>query len=161
VHIFTRSITRGCSKSESNLENQSQSSDISQKLKALGVESINAMDSLFHGGYYDDGYSSDEDDDCWWRNDPRFEVYSRRELEEDILFLRPDYNAETDEFASEGKNISWCIDNGFEEVEDGVWSGPWYWRRRGGEEAREKRLKLNASRRQNIQLQRESYASIN
>eukprot|EP00563_Minutocellus_polymorphus_P001377 CAMPEP_0181031938 /NCGR_PEP_ID=MMETSP1070-20121207/6488_1 /TAXON_ID=265543 /ORGANISM="Minutocellus polymorphus, Strain NH13" /LENGTH=427 /DNA_ID=CAMNT_0023109327 /DNA_START=1 /DNA_END=1284 /DNA_ORIENTATION=- len=40
---------------------------------------------------------------------------------EDITFVRPDGD-------TEGKSISWCKSNGFFEIEEGVWSGPWYYR---------------------------------
>lgn len=40
---------------------------------------------------------------------------------EDITFIRPDGD-------TEGKSISWCKSNGFFEIEEGVWSGPWYYR---------------------------------
>ena len=40
---------------------------------------------------------------------------------EDITFIRPDGD-------TEGKSISWCKSNGFFEIAEGVWSGPWYYR---------------------------------
>eukprot|EP01083_Nonionella_stella_P086730 241112_1 len=36
-----------------------------------------------------------------------------------VDFHRPDGGVET-------KSIGWCVDNDFEEVSPGVWSGPWY-----------------------------------
>ena len=37
-----------------------------------------------------------------------------------VEFLRPDGDIE-------GKDIPWwCMDNGFFQVRDGLWSGPWY-----------------------------------
>lgn len=112
------------------------------------------MDPSFYHLY--DDYDSEDEEDCWWKDNPRFEGYTRHEVEQEVTFLRPEYNAETDEFDSEGKNVGWCISNGFEEVEDDhVWSGPWYWRHRGGEEARNQRLALNQQRRKEIVLKRQ------
>ena len=43
------------------------------------------------------------------------------EEEEDITFFRPDGDTEL-------KSKQWCRDNGFYEIEEGLWSGDWYWR---------------------------------
>jgi tetratricopeptide (TPR) repeat protein len=40
-------------------------------------------------------------------------------MQERVTFIRP-------EGTHEVKSVGWCIDNGFDEVEDGIWSGPWY-----------------------------------
>ena len=37
-----------------------------------------------------------------------------------VEFLRPDGDIE-------GKDVPWCLDNGFFQVRDGLWSGPWYY----------------------------------
>ena len=37
-----------------------------------------------------------------------------------VSFYRPDGKCE-------GKDIGWCLDNGFFEIEDGLWSGDWYY----------------------------------
>jgi len=105
--------------------------------------------------YYDDDSSSEEDEyGCWWKGDPRFEGYSRHEIEEEVTFWRPEYNEETDEFDREGKDVGWCLSNGFEEVGEGEWSGPWYWRRRGGEEARRAQIASNRGRREKARRER-------
>lgn len=59
------------------------------------------MDGFY--GYYD--YDSDGGES--WDDTP-------------VDFLRPD--GET-----EGKNVQWCLDNGFFEIEEGLWSGKWYY----------------------------------
>lgn len=43
----------------------------------------------------------------------------RRDMEV-VSFYRPDGECE-------GKDIGWCLDNGFFEIEDGLWSGDWYY----------------------------------
>jgi hypothetical protein len=57
----------------------------------------------------DDDEDDDEDDDD--------------EEEEYILFYRPDGSAAS-------KTIQWCIlDNNFYKIEEGLWSGDWYYKR--------------------------------
>ena len=56
-------------------------------------------DDIIYGSYYDD-----HDD---YNDTP-------------VDFLRPDGDIE-------GKDIQWCLDNGFFQVEDGLWSGDWYY----------------------------------
>lgn len=41
---------------------------------------------------------------------------------EDISFFRPDG-------ATESKSIDWCLGNGFFEIEEDLWSGPWFYRK--------------------------------
>lgn len=58
----------------------------------------------------------------WWDDD--YDDYGggggqRRDTE--VSFYRPDGSCE-------GKDIGWCLDNGFHEIEDGLWSGDWYYR---------------------------------
>ena len=52
--------------------------------------------------------------------------YTKRDLWEQVTFIRPYWDYETDSFQKEGKYVEWCLDNGFQEVRPGVWSGPWY-----------------------------------
>jgi Ankyrin repeats (3 copies)/Zinc finger C-x8-C-x5-C-x3-H type (and similar) len=42
-------------------------------------------------------------------------------LYEEVNFYRPDGD-------TEGKDIGWCLGNGFYEIEHGLWSGDWYYR---------------------------------
>ena len=65
------------------------------------------MDRLFFDYYYhyDDGDNSDGDES--WDATP-------------VTFIRPDGSAET-------KDIQWCLDNNFFEVEERYWSGDWYY----------------------------------
>lgn len=46
--------------------------------------------------------------------------------DEPVTFIRPDGSIEE-------KSVQWCLDNDFCEVEEGAWSGPWYWTDRGEE----------------------------
>jgi len=57
-------------------------------------------------------------------------------MEQEVDFYRPDRTIEQ-------KDVRWCIDNGFEQVEDGLWSGPWYWK----EHDKDKREPLEPIRR--------------
>ena len=45
--------------------------------------------------------------------------YTLGDIKEQIRFIRP-------EGSEEGKDVGWCLDNGFVEIEDGVWSGHWH-----------------------------------
>jgi len=60
---------------------------------------------MFGANYYDD---DDYDYD-----------YEDKYGHEEVTYLRPDVD-------TEGKDIQWCKDKGFFEVEEGVWSGKWY-----------------------------------
>lgn len=52
-----------------------------------------------------------------------------------VTFLRPDGD-------TEGKDVQWCLDNDFFEVEEGLWSGDWYYMRHPEERRfHEQRLK--------------------
>jgi hypothetical protein len=42
--------------------------------------------------------------------------------QEDISFYRPDGSTER-------KSIQWCLDNDFYKIEEGLWSGDWYYKR--------------------------------
>ncbi len=42
----------------------------------------------------------------------------------EVTFFRPDGDTET-------KDVQWCLDNGFFEVEKGLWSGKWYYEKHG------------------------------
>jgi len=55
--------------------------------------------------FYD--YGNDSDGGESWDDTP-------------VTFLRPDGDWE-------GKDVQWCLDNDFFEVEEGVWSGDWYY----------------------------------
>jgi len=59
----------------------------------------------FHYDSYDDSYDDDEE---WWDH-------------RDITFLRPD-------LSEEGKSVQWCLDHDFFQVEEGYWSGDWYYK---------------------------------
>lgn len=58
-----------------------------------------------------------------WPNTNYYDDESDDDAEnaEDITFYHPDGS-------TEGKSKSWCISNGFFEIEPGLWSGEWYWR---------------------------------
>jgi hypothetical protein len=45
----------------------------------------------------------------------------RGRLYEEVNFYRPDGD-------TEGKDIGWCLGNGFFEIEPGLWSGDWFYR---------------------------------
>lgn len=64
--------------------------------------------SFFGHVYGGDSESSSDDDEQY----------------EPVTFIRPGGD-------TEGKNVGWCLGNGFSEIEKGLWSGPWYWRDRG------------------------------
>jgi len=67
-------------------------------------------------GDYDyllDWFYDDDNDYCY--------VNGRKGRNEQITFVRPDGS-------EEGKDIRWCVDNDMEEIMEGLWSGPWYWR---------------------------------
>jgi tetratricopeptide (TPR) repeat protein len=120
-----------------------------------GDDDDDEYDDLYRitGGFNDD--DEDDDDDYDYCRSPKHEGYTRRELEKEIKFLRPDYSEETGEFDWEGKDVRWCLDNGFEEVATNVWSGPWYWRQKGGEPARQKHLQELAQRKEKKQERRD------
>jgi len=54
-------------------------------------------------GYYDDDESHRDFDDT------------------PVEFFRPDGDTES-------KDVQWCLDNDFFQVEDGLWSGDWYYK---------------------------------
>jgi tetratricopeptide (TPR) repeat protein len=84
-------------------------------------------------------YGEDDDDDDELGPDPSYPDYTRGQMQEQVIFLRPGYDHEKGEFGSEIKDVAWCLSNGFEEVKAGVWSGYWYWDEYAGEEARLRR----------------------
>lgn len=55
---------------------------------------------MWFGGY-------DSDGDCSWDDT-------------EVTFLRPDGDEET-------KDVQWCLDNDFFQIEEGIWSGNWYY----------------------------------
>ena len=86
-------------------------------------------------------YTSYTSDDCWyekygnrsWCDEFDMENPSYREhrwynskngrryrRSEEVAFYRPDGDFE-------GKDIGWCLDNGFHEIYPGTWSGDWYY----------------------------------
>ena len=67
--------------------------------------------SYYSNRYYYGGYSS-----SWCEKGSH--GYDKGYYE-DVSFYRPDKTIE-------GKSISWCRDHDFIEVEDGLWSGRWY-----------------------------------
>lgn len=97
------------------------------------AEEAMMMAQLGLGGYspYFSRYSDDDDDeydlDDYGRTDAEGNPMSKAEIrrrEQEVDFYRPDGDME-------GKDIDWCISNGFEEIEEGLWSGPWYYRDHG------------------------------
>ena len=60
--------------------------------------------------------------------------YSLKELEQTVTLVRSSKNPETGDFDRERKPLLWCIENGYEEVQTGVWSGFWYFTYLLGEE---------------------------
>jgi hypothetical protein len=51
--------------------------------------------------------------------------------DEEVTFIRPDGSPES-------KTIGWCKDNGFSQVGEGLWAGPWYWQGLGDEPEEDK-----------------------
>jgi tetratricopeptide (TPR) repeat protein len=82
-----------------------------------------------------------EDYDLNFKPSAEFPEYTQGELDTDVEFLRPRYHEDMNDV--ESKTPYNLLHNGFEEVSEGVWSGPWYWRHFGGsiEDAKKKRLK--------------------
>lgn len=70
-------------------------------------------------------YYNDDDSDFDDESD-EYPGYSNRDLREEITFLRPEWDEDNQCFDYEGKDVHWCLSNGFKEVEPGVWSGDWY-----------------------------------
>ena len=69
------------------------------------------------GDYPSDDYNWDGDyldDGTGWSSSTPWK-------EKQISFFRPDGT-------TEGKDVGWCISNGFFEIEDGLWSGDWYYK---------------------------------
>lgn len=60
--------------------------------------------------------------------------YSMKELEQTVTFVRSSKNPRTGDFDQERKSLLWCIENGYEEAQPGVWSGCWYFTYLFGEE---------------------------
>ena len=60
--------------------------------------------------------------------------YSLKELEQVVTFVRSSKNPNTGDFEQESKTLLWCIENGCEEAQPGVWSGCWYFTYLFGEE---------------------------
>jgi hypothetical protein len=52
--------------------------------------------------------------------------YTRSELARTVLFVKSSKDKATGEFARVKKDLLWCLENGCEEAEPGVWSGAWY-----------------------------------
>lgn len=85
---------------------------------------------------FDYYYNSDDDDEEGWNHHG------------DITFLRPD-------FSEEGKSVQWCLDNGFFQVEEGYWSGDWYYKNHPEERIlHEERLKCTNEIRERIENRR-------
>ena len=59
--------------------------------------------------------------------------YSIKELEQMVTFVRSSKDANTGNFDQEQKTMLWCIQNGCEEAQPGVWSGCWYFTYLSGE----------------------------
>lgn len=53
--------------------------------------------------------------------------YTNGELMEVVTFLSRKWDEKHGCFASEDKNVRWCLDKGYWEVEPGVWAGYWFW----------------------------------
>lgn len=60
--------------------------------------------------------------------------YSLKELEQTVTIVRSSKNANSGAFDQERKSLLWCIENGYEEAQPGVWSGCWYFTYLFGEE---------------------------
>jgi hypothetical protein len=90
-----------------------------------GKEDCFDVDECF-ADYVDDYNDIESEDDEY---NQRYPGYTRRELGEEVTFLRPTWIEESGEFEWEGKYVQWCLDNRFEEVRPGLWSGLWYWRK--------------------------------
>jgi hypothetical protein len=72
--------------------------------------------------------SEDDDDETayrhkGWYSESRYgsNGYSKGRRSEEVTFYRPDGSVE-------GKDVGWCLDNDFHEIEAGLWSGDWYYR---------------------------------
>lgn len=57
-----------------------------------------------------------------------------KEPDGEVVFVRSSKDPVTGDFYGEPKTMQWCIDNGFEEVKPGVWSGEWFFTYLFGEE---------------------------
>jgi tetratricopeptide (TPR) repeat protein len=74
--------------------------------------------------------------------------YSMKELEHTVTFVRSSKEGTTGDFQRVPKSVLWCVQNGCEEAQPGVWSGCWYFTylfgetegRRAWLEAKSKRL---------------------
>jgi len=66
-----------------------------------------------NGGY--GGYSS------YYGGGDSYSGRGRYKRSEQVNFYRPDRSTES-------KDIGWCLDNDFYEIEEGLWSGDWYYR---------------------------------
>jgi len=53
--------------------------------------------------------------------------YTNGELMEVVTFLSRKWDDKHGCFASEDKNVRWCLDKGYWEVEPGTWAGYWFW----------------------------------
>lgn len=60
--------------------------------------------------------------------------YSLKELEQIVTFVRSSKNPKTGDFERERKSLLWCVENGYEEAQPGVWAGSWYFTYLFGEE---------------------------
>jgi hypothetical protein len=70
---------------------------------------------------------SDDDDETayrykGWYSESGYGSYgnSGGRRSEEVTFYRPDGSVE-------GKDVGWCLDNDFHEIEPGLWSGDWYY----------------------------------
>jgi hypothetical protein len=70
---------------------------------------------------------SDDDETSYrykeWYSESRYCSYGNSGVRrsEQVTFYRPDGS-------DEGKDVGWCLDNDFHEIEPGLWSGDWYYR---------------------------------
>lgn len=97
-----------------------------------------ALEGLGEGHYPGQYVYDDESYDSLLYPDER--VLSRRhpgytlaELYQGVTFSRPGGD-------HEGKDVMWCLDNGFREIQDGVWSGNWHPDYPGPDEERDTEL---------------------
>uniref|UniRef100_A0A7S2YD21 Uncharacterized protein n=1 Tax=Entomoneis paludosa TaxID=265537 RepID=A0A7S2YD21_9STRA len=108
----------------------------------------------FPDDYFDD-YGDEEEDPFEQQYLAEFPEYtSVRQLYQEVTFIRPD-------FSQEDKTVLWCLTNGFEEVQPGIWSGPWYWREQGEEGSMARARQNRIQRLEQVTRQRQELMNRN
>ena len=77
---------------------------------------------------YDDGYYFEEE-----KKEDLPSGYTGDELRQKVIYVKSSKDSDGN-FIKERKDLLWCINNGCEEIEAGIWSGKWYFIHVHGEE---------------------------